>query len=140
MTRKARITEHSSTFIQQPSSNMTKNRNLDTSCKSQKSISTASSTSQKAFSTGRFLLCPDDIMESCPIRIVRDTRVKAFTLQTAKKYLRDKNVLSVYCPLNEYTWEIISQDPEQELVQAYNDLAMAEAFGAEDRFLAFCMK
>ena len=79
-------------------------------------------------------------MESCPVRIIRDTRVKAFTLQTAKKYLRDKNVLSIYCPLNEYTWEIISQDPEQELVQAYNDLAMAEAFGAEDRFLAFCVK
>ena len=79
-------------------------------------------------------------MKQCPIRIIRDTRVKAFTLQSAKKYLRDKNVLSIYCPLNVYTWEIISQNPEQELVEAYNDLAMAEAFGAEDRFLAFCMK
>jgi len=79
-------------------------------------------------------------MKQCPIRIIRDTRVKAFTLQSAKKYLRDKNVLSIYCPLNKYTWEIISQNPEQELVEAYNDLAMAEAFGAEDRFLAFCVK
>lgn len=73
-----------------------------------------------------------------PVRIVRDTRVKAFTYRTAKQYLKEKNILSVYCPFTETVWEIIQQDPEQELVQAYEDIAMAEAYGAEDRFLAFC--
>lgn len=73
-----------------------------------------------------------------PMRLVRDTRVKAFTYNTAKKYLREHNKISCYCPFTQTVWMIMQEDPEQELVQAYEDIAMAEAFGAEDRYLEFC--
>lgn len=70
-------------------------------------------------------------------RIVPDTRVKAFSRKSAEQYLRAHNKLSVYCPLDKDIWEIMRQDPDQDLVQAYEDLAQAEAFGATERFLAF---
>ena len=71
-------------------------------------------------------------------RLVPDTRVKAFTYITAKRYLKDRNRLSCYCPFTKVVWQIMQEDPEQDLIQAYEDIAIAEAFGAEDRYLEFC--
>lgn len=77
-------------------------------------------------------------MDTCPMRLVRDTRVKAFTYNSAKRFLLEHNKLSCYCPFTKGLWAIMQEDPEQELVQAYEDFAIAEAFGAEDRYLEFC--
>jgi hypothetical protein len=77
---------------------------------------------------------------SCKLRLVRDTRVSAFTYRTAKQYLKKHNKISCYCPFTKYVWEIMQETPKQELVQAYEDIAMAEAFGAEERYLAFSVK
>jgi len=70
-------------------------------------------------------------------RIVQDTRVKAFSRKSAEKYLKEHNKLSVYCPLDETVWKIMQEEPNKELVQAYEDIAVAEAYGATERYLAF---
>jgi len=74
---------------------------------------------------------------SYPVRLVRDTRVSAFTYKTARQYLMKRNKISCYCPFTKTVWMIMQEDPEQDIVQAYEDIAMAEAFGASDRYLAF---
>jgi len=76
--------------------------------------------------------------ESCPVRLIRDTRVRAFKSRSqAEAYLKERNILSCYCPLTETVWKIMCEEPDKELVLAYEDIAQAEAFGATERYLAF---
>lgn len=62
--------------------------------------------------------------ESCRLRLVRDTRVKAFTYEEALNYLKEKN--SLY---GEFTYDVFtSLDPEQELLQAVEDYYLPLAY------------
>ena len=63
---------------------------------------------------------------SCPVRIVRDTRVSAFTYAEAIQYLREQNHL--YRDLTWEAWTAIQEDPDMELIQAVDEYFMPEAY------------
>jgi hypothetical protein len=68
----------------------------------------------------------DSPADNCPVRIVRDTRVSAFTYAEAIRYLREHNHL--YRDLTWEAWTAICQFPDQELLQAVDDYFMPMAY------------
>lgn len=61
-----------------------------------------------------------------PVRLVRDTRVKAFTYTEAIQYLKEHNHL-----YRNFTWEAwlaIKESPEDDLLQAVDDYFMPAAY------------
>lgn len=68
----------------------------------------------------------DSPRTGCPVRIVRDTRVSAFTYAEALAYLREKNRL-----VRNFTYEVfqsLQQDPDVELLQAVDEYFEPQAY------------
>lgn len=68
----------------------------------------------------------DSPADNCPVRIVRDTRVSAFTYEEAIRYLREHN--HMYGDITPEVWEELCECPDQELLQAVDDYFMPMAY------------
>ena len=64
--------------------------------------------------------------EKYPTRMVRDTRVSAFTYGEAVQYLIEQN--HMYYPLTWEAWSAICHQPNDELIQAYDDYFVPKAY------------
>lgn len=74
--------------------------------------------------------CPSG--DNCKLRLVRDTRVKAFSFNEAVAFLKEQNHL--FYPLTWDAWAWMCHQPNTELVQAYDDYFLPTAYETENKY------